>query len=221
MGGLHGRGGRGCGGIPCHHENLGPLGVPGSRMPVQPPGARTSGSLPRARPNLGLHAYLRPAHALQLCIEHGCRGDNMSSLSTAVLVQLYSVSRVRARRIVNWSSLATGFRLSPSTLGRPAPEGLRYRKFASARTCRAPVNTHTDNSTHAGMPCRARCLRALARSSRASSRPARRHPQPSMHQKAIARSAARRSMPAAAPSNKLQSSSKAPSSMTLGCLWAS
>ena len=84
MGGLHGRGGRGCGGIPCHHENLGPLGVPGSRMPVQPPGARTSGSLPRARPNLGLHAYLRPAHALQLCVEHGCKGDNMSLLSTAV-----------------------------------------------------------------------------------------------------------------------------------------
>ena len=87
MGGLHGRGGRGCGGIPCHHENLGPLGVPGSRMPVQPPGARTSGSLPRARPSSGLHAYLRPAHALQLCIEHGCKGDNMSTLSTAVLVQ--------------------------------------------------------------------------------------------------------------------------------------
>ena len=69
MGGLHGRGGRGCGGIPCHHENLGPLGVPGSRMPVQPPGARTSGSLPRARPSLGLHAYLRPAHALYSCIQ--------------------------------------------------------------------------------------------------------------------------------------------------------
>ena len=122
MGGLHGRGGRGCGGIPCHHESLGPLGVPGSRMPVQPPGARTSGSLPRARPNLGLHAYLRPAHALQLCIEHGCKGDNMSSLSTAVLVQLYSVSRVRARRIVNWSSLSIGVRLAPFTLGRPAPK---------------------------------------------------------------------------------------------------
>ena len=88
MGGLHGRGGRGCGGIPCHHENLGPLGVPGSRMPVQPPGARTSGSLPRARPNLGLHAYLRPAHAFQPCIEHGCKGDNMSSL--AILCHEYA-----------------------------------------------------------------------------------------------------------------------------------
>ena len=136
------------------------------------------------------------------CIEHGCKGDNMSSLSTAVLVQLYSVSRVRARRIVNWSSLATGFRLSPSTLGRPAPEGLRYRKFASARTCRVPVNTHTDN-THAGMPCRARCWRALAHGSRASSRPARRRPRPSMQEKAVARRATRRPMPAAPAAAKL------------------
>ena len=163
MGGLHGRGGRGCGGIPCHHENLGPLGVPGSRMPVQPPGARTSGSLPRARPNLGLHAYLHPAHALQLCIEHGCKGDNMSSLSTAVL-DWYSCTLCHeyARGVSLIGHRCRSVRLSPSTLGRPAPEGLRYRKFASARTCRAPVNTHTDN-THAGMPCRARCWRALGR----------------------------------------------------------
>ena len=220
MGGLHGRGGRGCGGIPCHHENLGPLGVPGSRMPVQPPGARTSGSLPRARPNLGLHAYLRPAHASQLCIEHGCKGDNMSSLSTAVLVQLYSVSRVRARRIVNWSSLskrqAFAIHSRPPGPGGPALPEIRIR----AHVPRPREHTYRQH-THAGMPCTARCLRALARGYRASSRPARRHPQPSMHQKAIARSAARRSMPAAAPSNKLQSSSTAPSSMTLGCLWAS
>ena len=124
-------GGRRCGGIPCHHENLGPLGVPGSRMPVQPPGARTSGSLPRARPNLGLHAYLRPAHALQLCIEHGCKGDNMSTLSTAVLVQLYSVSRVRARRIVNWSSLskrqAFAIHSRPPGPGGPALPEIRIR----------------------------------------------------------------------------------------------
>ena len=127
MGGLHGRGGRGCGGIPCHHENLGPLGVPGSRMPVQPPGARTSGSLPRARPNLGLHAYLRPAHASQLCIEHGCKGDNMSSLSTAVpgtAVQCVTSTREAYRLLVIVGFV--GFKCQafrPFTLGRPAPEG--------------------------------------------------------------------------------------------------
>ena len=162
MGGLHGRGGRGCGGIPCHHENLGPLGVPGSRMPVQPPGARTSGSLPRARPNLGLHAYLRLAHALQLYIEYSCKGDNMSSLSTGVYCT--AVLCVTSTREAYRLLVIVGFKcqaVRPFTLGRPAPEGRGYRRSASARTCRAPVNTPQTTYTckhamHSSLLARAR-----------------------------------------------------------------
>ena len=117
------------------------LGVPGSRMPVQPPDTRTSGSLPRARPNLGLHAYLRPAHALQLCIEHGCKGDNMSSLSTAVLVQLYYcvTSTREAYRLLVIVGFV-GFKCQafrPFTLGRPAPEG-RVTGYPHPRARAAP-----------------------------------------------------------------------------------
>ena len=188
MGGLHGRGGRGCGGIPCHHENLGPLGVPGSRMPVQPPGARTSGSLPRARPNLGLHAYLRPAHALQLCVEHGCKGDKCHRCLQLYQVQLYSVSRVRARRIVYWSSLASlasSVRLSGRSLSVARPRRARLPDIRIRAHVPRPREHTTDNihmqACHAQLAAcaRSRVALAQARGSRAGARSLRRMKRPS------------------------------------------
>ena len=87
-----------------------------------------------------------------------------------------------------------------------------WRRAVNAAPC-----THHAHTSYA----QARCWRALARGSRVSSRPARRHPRPSMLQKAVARRAVRRLMLATAPANKLQRLPTAPCSMILSSFEAS
>ena len=108
------------------------LGVPGSRMPVQPPDTRTSGSLPRARPRFDKSAS-------RTACETTCEG--YITLNPKVNMRhahssSWSTSKVDMRRTYSGPCSMTS---SMRSLRRALPRGAGARSRAAAGHARPPL----------------------------------------------------------------------------------